>query len=65
MVRELLDPGPSVGKIGAVIVGYAADNPFFIEEITHDLAELAMLVEDRDSYACCTDIGEIGLLVTL
>ncbi|HUO37379.1 MAG TPA: cyclase, partial [Mycobacterium sp.] len=58
-------PDPSVGVIGEIIAGRAAGNPFFAEEITRDLAERGVLIGQRGSYACRTDIGEVGVPATL
>jgi len=65
LVADLLGPDPSVGKIGAIIAGRAAGNPFFAEEITRDLAERGVLVGRRGSYTCRTDVGEVGVPATL
>ena len=65
LVAELLGPDPSVGQIGEVIAGRAAGNPFFAEEITRDLAERGVLVGERGSYACRTDVAEVSVPATL
>ena len=65
LVAELLGPDPSVGEIGAIIAGHAAGNPFFAEEITRELAERGVLVGQRGSYACHTDVGEVRVPATL
>ncbi len=65
LVAELLGPDPSVGEIGELIAGRAAGNPFFAEEITRELAERGVLVGQRGSYACRTDVGELGVPATL
>jgi class 3 adenylate cyclase len=65
LVAELLGPDPSVGQIGVVIAGRSAGNPFFTEEITRDLAERGVLVGERGSYACRTDVAEVGVPATL
>ncbi|HXA91387.1 MAG TPA: AAA family ATPase, partial [Mycobacterium sp.] len=65
LVAELLGPDPSVGEIGAIIAARAAGNPFFAEEITLELAERGVLVGQRGSYACHTDVGEVGVPATL
>jgi hypothetical protein len=65
LVAELLGPDPSVGEIAKIIAGRAAGNPFFAEEITRELAERGVLVGQRGSYACRTDVGEISVPATL
>jgi class 3 adenylate cyclase len=65
LVAELLGPDPSLGEIGEVIAGHSAGNPFFAEEITRELAERGVLVGERGSYTCRTDVGEVGVPATL
>ncbi len=65
LVAELLGPDPSVGKIGEMIAGRAAGNPFFAEEITRDLAERDVLVGERGDYACPTDVADVSVPATL
>ena len=65
LVAELLGPDPSVGQIGEIIAGRAAGNPFFAEEITRELAERGVLVGERGSYACRTDVAEVSVPATL
>jgi hypothetical protein len=65
LVAELLGRDPSVGPIGQVIAGRAAGNPFFAEEITRDLAERGVLLGERGSYACRTDVAEVSVPATL
>jgi hypothetical protein len=65
LVNELLGPDPSVGQIGEMIAGRAAGNPFFVEEITRDLAERGVLVGERGSYTCGTDVAEVSVPATL
>ncbi len=65
LVAELLGPDPSAGQIGDIIAGRAAGNPFFAEEITRELAERGVLVGERGSYACHTDLAEVSVPATL
>jgi hypothetical protein len=65
LVAELLGPDPSAGEIGEIIAGRAAGNPFFAEEITRELAERGVLVGQRGSYACRTDVGEVRVPATV
>ncbi len=65
LVAELLGPDPSVARIGEMISGRAAGNPFFAEEITRDLAERGVLVGESGSYTCHTDTAQIDVPATL
>ena len=65
LVSELLGPDPSVGQIGEMITARAAGNPFFAQEITRDLAERGVLVGERGSYVCRTDVAEVSVPATL
>ena len=65
LVTELLGPDPSVGQIGEIIAARAAGNPFFAEEITRELAERGVLVGERGSYACRTDVADVSVPATL
>lgn len=65
LVAELLGPDPSVGRIGEIITGRAAGNPFFAEEIIRELAERGVLVGQRGDYTCSTDVGEIRVPATV
>ena len=65
LVGELLGPDPSVGEISQIIATRAAGNPFFAEEITRELAQRGVLIGERGSYACRTDVAEVGVPATL
>ena len=65
LVAELLGPDPSVGEIGEIIAGRAAGNPFFAEEITRELAQRGVLIGERGSYTCRTDVAEVRVPATL
>jgi hypothetical protein len=65
LVAELLGPDPSVGAIGAIIAWRAAGNPFFAEEITHELAEHGVLHGERGGYVSTADVGEVSVPATL
>jgi class 3 adenylate cyclase len=65
LVAELLGPDPSVADISGIIAERAAGNPFFAEEITRELAERGVLGGERGSYACHTDVGDVGVPATL
>ena len=65
LIAELLGSDASVGEIAGIIAGRAAGNPFFAEEITHELAERGVLVGERGGYACRTEVDEVGVPATL
>jgi class 3 adenylate cyclase len=65
LLAELLGTDPSVTEISGVIAERAAGNPFFAEEITRELAERGVLGGERGSYACSTDVGDVGVPATL
>ena len=54
-----------MGEIGEITTGRAAGNPFFAEEITRELADRGLLVGERGSYACRTNVAEDGVPATL
>ncbi|MCV7199432.1 ATP-binding protein [Mycobacterium angelicum] len=65
LLAEMLGADPTVDQIGKVIAGRAAGNPFFAEEMTRELAERGVLVGERGSYACRTDVAEVSMPATL
>ncbi len=65
LVAELLGPDASVGRIGELIAGRAAGNPFFAEEITRDLTERGVLVGETGCYACHIDVADVSVPATL
>lgn len=65
LLAELLGIDPSVDQISKMIAGRAAGNPFFAEEITRELAERGVLVGQRGSYACHTDVADVSVPATL
>ncbi|CDO88239.1 cyclase [Mycobacterium triplex] len=65
MVAELLGTDQSVGRIGEIVAERAAGNPFFAEEIVRELAERGVLVGQRGSYTCGTDVGEVRVPATV
>jgi class 3 adenylate cyclase len=50
LVSELLGPDPSAGALGQTIADRAAGNPFFAEEIVHELAERGVLRGQPGAY---------------
>lgn len=65
LLAELLGTDPAVGQITKVIARRAAGNPFFAEEITRELAERGVLVGQRGSYTCHTDVADVSVPATL
>jgi class 3 adenylate cyclase len=65
LVSELLGPDPSNGELGQSIVGRAAGNPFFAEEIVRELAERGVLHGERGGYVSTADVGEVSVPATL
>jgi class 3 adenylate cyclase len=65
LVSELLGPDPSAGGLGQKIAERAAGNPFFAEEIVHDLAERAVLRGERGAYSSTPEIAEVSVPATL
>jgi class 3 adenylate cyclase len=65
LVDELLGADPTVSAIRAMIAARAAGNPFFAQELTRELAQQRVLIGQRGSYACRTDVGEVRVPATL
>jgi class 3 adenylate cyclase len=65
LVSELLGPDPSNGVLGQKIAERAAGNPFFAEEIVHELAERGVLHGERGGYVSSADVGEVSVPATL
>ena len=64
LVTELLGPGPSVDALGKTIADRAAGNPFFVEEIVHDLAERGVLLGQAGAYVLTAD-ADVSVPATL
>jgi len=65
LLGELLGPDPSIATIRALIVGRAAGNPFFAQEMVRELAERGVLEGERGGYTCRTDVTAVGVPATL
>ena len=65
LVSELLGSDSSVAELGQKIAERAAGNPFFAEEMVRELAERAVLIGERGSYTCRTDVTEVRVPATL
>ena len=65
LTTELLGPDPSVTGLAAQIAEWADGNPFFAQEIVHDLAERGALDGDRGAYTSRDDTADLGVPATL
>ncbi|WP_414687302.1 ATP-binding protein [Mycobacterium sp.] len=65
LVGELLGPDPSVGAVAALITERTAGNPFFAQEMVHELAERGVLEGQRGGYRCRADVAEFSVPVTV
>jgi class 3 adenylate cyclase len=65
LVEELLGHDRSVQKLGATIRSRVGGNPFFAAEIVRDLDERGVLVGERGSYVCHTDLAEVTVPANL
>ena len=65
LTAELLGAGSLKGELAAQIVGRAAGNPFFVEEIVRDLAERGVLQGQPGAYQQCRDVAEVDVPATL
>ena len=65
LVSELLGSNPSVSGAITMITEKAAGNPFFAEEIVHDLAERGVLRGNRSAYESTADAAEVSVPPTL
>ena len=65
LTTELLGPDPSLTGLAARIADWAAGNPFFAQEIVHDLAERGALEGDRGAYISRDGAADLGVPATL
>jgi adenylate cyclase len=65
LVSDLLGPDPSNGVLGKVVVGRAAGNPFFAEEIVRELAERGVLQGQTGAYISTGDVSDAKVPATL
>ncbi|MGA7052144.1 MAG: AAA family ATPase, partial [Mycobacterium sp.] len=65
LVSELLGSDPSVSGAITMITEKAAGNPFFAEEIVHDLAERGVLKGNRSAYESTADAAAVSVPATL
>jgi adenylate cyclase len=65
LITELLGSHPSVAAVANQIVGRAAGNPFFAQEIARDLADRGILSGERGAYLCPAEATQIAVPATL
>ncbi|OBI15013.1 cyclase [Mycobacterium sp. E2327] len=65
LVTELLGPHSTAGELATTIVERAAGNPFFAEEMVHELAERGVLTGHRGNYVCNVDHADAAVPATL
>jgi class 3 adenylate cyclase len=65
LVAELLGPDPSVAGLGQKVVGRAAGNPFFAEEMVRELSERGVLHGEPSAYLSAVEVGEVSVPATL
>ena len=59
LIGELLGSHPSVAGLAEQIGERASGNPFFAEQIVHDLADRGVLSGDRGGYVCPNEVAEL------
>ncbi len=65
LIGQLVGSHDSVSELGARIVGRAAGNPFFAEEMVRELVQRGVLDGEQGSYVCHADIAEVSVPVTV
>jgi adenylate cyclase len=65
LLDELLGTDPSIRPISELISRHAAGNPFFAQEMVHELSDRGVLDGERGRYTCHTDVAEISVPATL
>ncbi len=65
LVKELLGSDTSVSDLGAIIVGRAAGNPFFAEEMVRELVQRGVLDGGHGHYVCRADVAEVSVPATV
>jgi adenylate cyclase len=65
LLDELLGTDPSIRPISELISRHAAGNPFFAQEMVHELSDRGVLDGERGRYTCRTDVSEISVPATL
>ncbi|HZU47397.1 MAG TPA: adenylate/guanylate cyclase domain-containing protein, partial [Mycobacterium sp.] len=65
LIEELLGPHPSISGLANQIAEKAGGNPFFAEQIVHDLADRGVLSGDRGAYRCTGGVAELHVPASL
>ena len=65
LLGGLLGSDASVGDLAVTIAERAAGNPFFVEEMVHELVERGVLSGDRGGYVCRADVAVITVPATV
>lgn len=65
LIGELLGSDASVAGVAARIGERAAGNPFFAEQIVHDLADQGVLSGERGAYLCPNEVAELQVPASL
>ncbi len=65
LTSEMLGTDPALVALGVLITQRAAGNPFFLEEIVHDLAERGVLDGQPGAYLQRGDIADVTVPATL
>ena len=65
LISELLGPDPTVSELGQTIADRAAGNPFFAEEIVHELAGRGVLRGEPGAYISTAEVAEVSVPATL
>jgi adenylate cyclase len=65
LTDEMIGSHPSVKTLATRVTERAAGNPFFAEEIVHDLVERRVLHGDRGAYECRSDVTDFSVPATI
>jgi class 3 adenylate cyclase/tetratricopeptide (TPR) repeat protein len=65
LLGELLGPDPSLDGLAELIAARTGGNPFFLEEVTRDLAETGVLVGEQGGYRLGQEIRQVAIPETV
>jgi adenylate cyclase len=65
LISELLGSHPSIAGLADKVGERAAGNPFFAEQIVHDLADRGVLSGERGAYQCPAEVAELHVPASL
>ncbi|OBG55281.1 MULTISPECIES: adenylate/guanylate cyclase domain-containing protein [unclassified Mycobacterium] len=65
LLDELLGSDPSVSGIKALVAERAGGNPFYAQEMIHELAERGVLEGERGEFTCSTDVADVTVPASL